>query len=149
MATQVYTYDNAIALQGQGLLDLRAIQIDVALIASTYTPNVVTDTVWADVVAHEIDDATYPNYVAGGKTLANQTFTQSGGVGKLSGDDMVWAGASITSRYAVARAVGTFETFTDPVLFYILFDDTPVDVSREDFTIKWSPTGVFSISKAS
>lgn len=149
MSTIVLSYNNAPFLLGEGLIQFSAAPIRVALLGGTYTPDVVAHTLFADVSAFEIDSGTFTNYVAGGELLANSTFAQSGGIATFDADDVTWIGASITSRFGVVYIDATVGAYAKPLLFYILFDDLPQDVSREDFTIKWAPSGVVTIPKSS
>ena len=149
MATVVFSYNNAPFLLGEGLLTLSSDAIRVALLQGTYTPDVVAHTLYTDVSAFEIDSGTYTNYVAGGELLANATFVQSGGTATLDADDITWTGASITTRFGVVYVDATKGAYAKPLLFYVLFDDLPQDVSREDFTIKWAPSGVIALPKSS
>ena len=148
MATIVSGYNNTALMLGQGLLDLENTILKVMLLGDTYVPDVVNDTIYADISTHEINSATYLNYSIGGKLVTGKSYSLSGGTGVLDGDDVVWAGASITSRYAALYVAETLGAFVNPLLYYILFDDTPANVSRADFTIKWSTNGVLTIPKS-
>lgn len=148
MATIVSGYNNTALMLGQGLLDLANLNLKVMLLDGTHVPDVVNHTIYADVDAQEIDEATYLNYIPGGALVPNLTYTLSGGTGVLDADDVVWSGNSITARYAILYAEETLGIFVKPLLYYILFDDQPSDVSRADFTIKWSTNGVLTIPKS-
>ena len=149
MSTVVLSYNNAPFLLGDGLIQFSSDPIRVALLEGTYTPDVVAHTVFADVSAFELNPATFTNYVAGGELLVNSTFAQAGGTATFDADDITWTGASITARFGVVYIDATAGAYAKPLLFYILFDDLPQDVSREDFTIKWAPSGVVTIPKSS
>ena len=149
MSTIVRSYDNSPYLLGRGFLDLSTAPVKIALLTSAYTPDVINHLVWADVSTTELNTGTFPNYVAGGAALVNQTFTQAGGIATLAADDITFVGASITCRYGLAYIDTLIDTYNKPLLYYILFDDLPQDVSREDFTIKWSPSGVLAVPKSS
>ena len=75
--------------------------IKVALFPSTFTPNALTQNVWADISA---DECTGVGYTAGGESLASKTVTEvetgAGGV-KFDSADVTWSSSTITARYAV------------------------------------------------
>ena len=148
MATIVNSYNLTPLLIGTGLIDFSADVFKVALLDGTYTFDAENHTVWTDASAMEISSVTYTNYSAGGQILANQTYTEVAGIGKFDADDAFWVGASITCRYGVVYIDATVDIYAKPLIAAILFDDTPLDVSREDFTILWSPSGVISLPKS-
>ena len=149
MATIISGYNEFAMLLGTGLIDFSTEFFKLALLDDTYTPDVASHTVWADVEASEIDSATYTNYVDGGTLLTTTTYTLSGGTGVFNADDITWAGNSITCRYAVLYVDATLSTYVKPLVYYVLFDDSPSDVSRTDFTVKWATAGVITIPKSS
>lgn len=62
-----------------------------------------------------------------------------------------WAavGGSIAARYAVIRAVGTLNSFVDPLLLWYLLDTTPADVtatSGNTLQIAFNAAGIFQIA---
>ena len=113
--------------------------------SSAYTPDVANHTQWSDVSANEI---TGTGYTSGGATIQNALLTRTGKTTTLDGDDVVWSALNATFRYGVAYAQGTFGTLTDPLLFYILFDDTPADITVNgvDFRVIWSNNGILTLT---
>lgn len=111
-----------------GTLDLNSNTFKVALVASWYTPVVVTHALLADVT-NEL--ATANGYTAGGATAANPTATLSAGVVTFDTDNVSWtaSGAGITARYAVLYASGTLNGSVNPLVAYMLLDSAPADVT--------------------
>jgi len=114
--------------------------LKLAAVTSSYTPS-AAHTVWADVSGNE---ASGTNYSAGGETLANASKTNT----KLDADDVTFSNVTITFRYLVCYFSGTLESLTNPLLFYILVDDTPDDivVTAADYPVVWNSNGIIAIT---
>lgn len=143
MATVAYRYKHLPQLVAEGTLDLVSGTFKVALVTSGYLFS-NTHTQWADASANEISGA---GYTAGGQTLANVAGAMDDTTWKMTAAPTTWTGLSATFRAAIVYKQGTFGGLTDPVLLYVLFDDTPADVtvSGTDFTISWSANGLVRI----
>lgn len=104
----------------------------VALVTSAWTPNMATQSVWADVSANEVANGS--GYTTGGNTMSSPSVSHTGGVGKFTGAVPQWtaSGGPITARYAVCYALGTFNGHVNPILFYFLLDSAPADVVTAD-----------------
>jgi hypothetical protein len=144
MATTFSFYDDFHKYLMDGTVDLDTDTIKVMLVSSAYTFS-AAHTVKADLGANEI---TGPGYTAGGITLANVAVTQTGGVAKFDADDTGWTTATFTCRAAVLYKSGVANALTDPLIGYILFDDTPADVgvSNGTFQIQWHANGIFTLA---
>lgn len=100
--------------------------------------------VWGDVSGNE---ASGTGYTAGGKTIANGVLGQVSGdpaVTMWDADNITWTGLNATFMTGwIYKSGGTSPA--DPILGYILFDDTPASISigGSDFTIQWSTLGIF------
>lgn len=131
-----YTHAHKI-LCGAG--DWTANTIKLALVADTYTPS-AAHTIWGDVSANEV--ATGSGYTTGGATM---TCTKTDAL--LDAADVTFTALTKTFKYGVIYIVGTVETLTNPVLFYILFDDTPANVTIPgvDFVVVWNASGVATL----
>lgn len=140
MATTFTIYDHTLQLLA-GPADWVANTVNVALVTSSYTPS-GSHTQWSNVSGNE---ASGTNYTAGGSALANKTKAN----GKLDADDLTFSNITVTFRYAVVYIVGTVDSIVNPVLAYILFDDTPADqvISAADFPIVWNSNGVFKLAQ--
>lgn len=113
-----------------------------ALVSSAYIPDPANHDEWTDVSAHEI---TGTAYTAGGKTLTNVTVSNTSTHGLVDADDAVWTGDTLTARYAVVYRPGTVNGKTNPLLFYLLLDDTPADFTSTNFTVLFNTLGVWRI----
>ncbi len=123
-----------------GLHDLSATGIKVTL-HHTYTPNIDTHQVWADVSATEY--ATASGYTAGGKTLGTLAVAQ----------DDTNDRASFDAANATWTALGPLTPATPEEA--ILWDDTPIGdpligyvelavkaTNGGDFTLAWHTNGI-------
>lgn len=127
-----------------GTINLHSHAFKVALLKSTYTPNLAHE-VWADVASHEVANGN--GYTAGGLTVT-QTWSQTGGVAMFDSDDPVWSitGAGLTARYAMLVDV-TPTSPLKPLLCHCALDAADiVKVSGELLKIKLSASGYFSES---
>ena len=147
MATVINGYNVTAELIGKGLLPFNTLPFKLALLDATYTFN-STHNVWVDVSASEIDPITYTSYTASGKALTNQSFTEFNGIGTFDADDTTWLGDAITCRTGILYVDQTIDVYAKPLIARIIFDDSPADVSREDFTIMWPSTGIISLPKS-
>lgn len=142
MATTETLYNHLAGLVGRGLLDLSDATADrfkVALVDSSYTFS-GTHTAWADASASELSAA---GYTAGGESLASVTYTHvSGTLWKWSSADVTWS-ALQTARAAVIYVNDTIDSIVNPLVAYILFDDTPGDVALD--TIRPTVNGIFGL----
>lgn len=84
-----------------GSIDLDTDTIKMALVTSSYTPDIDSHDFWDDVVANEVSAS--GTYSAGGATLANKTVTQDNtdNEGVFDADDVSFTGTTITARYAI------------------------------------------------
>jgi hypothetical protein len=131
-----YTHTHKI-LTNQG--DWNSNTIKLALVLDTYVFS-AGHTVWADASSYEV--ATGNGYTTGGATV---TCTASNTA--LSSSNVTWTTLTKTFRGAVLYINGTIESLTNPVLAYILFNDTPEDtvVTGVDFPVIWNASGVFTL----
>lgn len=145
MATTISAYNNITNMLGQGLLDLDTDTFKLALVTSSYTFSAAHDE-WADASANEV--AAGSGYTTGGETLSTPTFTQvSGTQYKWDAVDVTWSSLTKTFRAGILYASGTFGAFTNPLIAYILYDDTPADVTVTgvDFVNVWHATGIMTV----
>jgi len=130
---------------GQKLLDLDSDDIKCSLMASTWTPNLATQTDWSDISANEI---TGDGYTANGLSVTTLAWTNSSGTITWDCDDPAWtAGASgLAARYVV------FYDNTDTaktLISYSLLDTAPADHSVTDgqvFLVTLPVTGIFQLA---
>lgn len=141
MSTVTTRFSHARKLTNAYGLPLATATLKVALVTSGYTLN-TAHTAWSSISAYEV--ATGSGYTTGGIQLLNPVVTDS----MVDFDDVKWTALSKTFRAAVVRAVGTYNSITDPVLLHILLDDTAggtdITVSGSDYLIIWNVLGAFS-----
>lgn len=135
MATTITAYDALWQLTATGGIDWDTDTIKIALVTSSYTPN-VNDEEWADVSTYEV--ASGSGYTTGGETLSSVAATRS----NIGYSNVTWTSLTKTFRYAVCYKSGSGGGLTNPLLFYILLDSTPADIvsSGSNYTIVWNST---------
>ena len=148
MAQVMYQYYEAALNRNRGVINLKTDTIKLALVASTYTPDMDAHTIWGDVSANEV--ASGDGYTTGGETLTGVTLTRSGALVTFDAADITWSNLTKTFRYGVLYVVGTKDdpeggtAIVNPLYAYILWDDTPADivVAGTDWTAQWSALGI-------
>jgi len=124
-------------------IDLINDDIKVALLADTYTPDIDSDDNFDDVSGDEVSGS---GYSAGGQSLANKSYSvdTTNDRAVLTADDITWAGATLTARYAVLyKDTGT--PGTSKLIGYIDFGSNQ-SVSGSNFVIQWGSVGVLTVS---
>lgn len=125
-----------------GNIDLDTDTIKVALVTSSYTPDVDTHEDFADVT----NEVTGTGYTAGGDTITNPAVTQDNtdDTGVFDGDDVSWPSSTITARGAVIYK----DTGTAATSWLIAYLDFTTDESSSDgtFSIQWSADGILTLS---
>jgi hypothetical protein len=146
MAQVMYQYYEAGLNRNRGVINLATDTIRLALVASTYTPDLDVDTVWADVSANEVADG--DGYTTGGTALTGQTLTRADWLTTFDANDVTFTALTKTFRYGVLYVDAT-KTFggvdiVKPLFAYVLFDDTPADVvvAGVDYVVNWSSLGI-------
>lgn len=116
---------------------------------TSYTPNIDTHQVWADVSATEYGTAS--GYTAGGKTLANKSVTQDNTNDRalFDADDVTWTSLGALSPATPSHAILWNDTPTspaDPLISYVLLGTTATNGGN--YTIQWSgsPSAILSIT---
>lgn len=151
MAVTAFWYGKALAnlLGGETAGESSAVDwlsdtIRVMLTTSAYTPAQDTDE-FKSSVTNEVSGA---GYTARGEALANKTLTYTAGtnVNALDADDVSWAAATFTARYAVVYK-DTGVDATSVLLGYVDFGGDQT-VSAATFTITWAAGGIFTLTAA-
>jgi len=124
--------------------DLDALTLKLALVTSAYT-FAATHTLWSDASGSEV--AAGDGYTTGGETIGSLSLTLATAQTTLDAADVTWTALTKTFRRAVCYASGTVIALTNPVLFSILFDDTPADivVAGVDYQVRWNASGIILI----
>lgn len=150
---------NAFALYAKNkddirLNDLVSANLRCALVSSAYTPDITATghSLWSEVSANEISGTN--GYTTGGFGLTGVVAATAGNNGaKLSSGNATWTGtgAGIAAfRYAVFYYLGTLWGMTNPLIGYILCDNTPADIpittpAVSPLTITCPATGWFDL----
>jgi hypothetical protein len=146
-SAQLFLYECAEQFIYDGTIRLYEDSFRLMLVDASYTPNVLTHTVKADVTGEVADGG---GYVAGGFVLPPFTITRVGGVTTVDMDDFSRV-ASVSSipqhRFAVAYALVTRNTRVNPLLFCVLGNmeglDIPATPNGKEFKIRWNPNGLW------
>jgi len=125
---------------GDGTFDMDADTFKCALLTSSYTPD-ATDAVFADLSS----EVSGTGYTAGGATLTNVTWTNSGTTAVLDADDPSWTTATITARYAVIYKSGTANSLTNPLVCLLDFG-ADKGVTGGTFTVNFNAAGILVLS---
>lgn len=77
------------------LLEAQGTSFKLALMTSSYTPNIDTQNFFSDVSANEV---VAPGYTAGGKALVNVSVTKDNATdkAKLDADDLLWTNLDLS-----------------------------------------------------
>ncbi|BDU76288.1 hypothetical protein [Mesoterricola sediminis] len=133
-----------------GTFDLDLNTFKAALLTSAWTPNMASQSLFADISANEVG-TTNTGYTAGGNTLTSVSVSQTGGVGKFTGTIPTWTAGSagLTARYCAIYAVGTLNGHLNPLLGYFLLDSAPADVvtaSGNTLQVNTPVSGFFTLT---
>src|SRR5262245_35592089 len=116
-------------------------QMGVALMQSSYVPNIDTQLRYSDVAASEL--AAGGGYTAGGQQIASRSISYDSAADEYSllGADLAWGpGATFTTRYGLIYEMTT----TDKWLWALLDFGAPVAVNNGVFQIDWT-AGLLSV----
>jgi hypothetical protein len=130
-----------------GAGDWLASDVKLALLSSGYTFD----------AAHTLfdngaDDATDPSFSElaneDGYTTGGEALTTSIADNKLDAAPTVFTALDKTFRQGIIYINATVDTVAKPVLFHILFDDTPADITIPgvDFAVNWNANGIASLA---
>ena len=125
-------------------VNLATDNIYVALVTSSYTPNIGTDTYWSTPQAYEVTGA---GYTAGGLILTGQSVTQDNTNNRavFTAGNTTWTSSTVTARYAVIyKNTGT--AGTSPLIAYVDFS-TNQSSTIGNFVINWNVSnGILTVS---
>ncbi len=130
----------------EGGINFNSDDIKVALLSSTYTPNIDTQEFFSSISANEL--STGGGYTAGGQSLSGKTVTadNTDDEGVFDANDLVWTAdaSGFVCRYAVMyKNTGT--PSTSPLIAYWDFgsDQNPVSTT---FTLVMNAEGIININ---
>jgi hypothetical protein len=124
-----------------GSIDLDTDTIKVALVTSSYSPDIDSHDFFDDVT----NEVTGTGYTAGGATLGSVTVTadNTDDEGVFDAADTTWSSSTITARGAVIyKSTGTDST--SPLIAYIDFG-ADKSSSSGNFTIQWNSEGILNL----
>lgn len=156
MPSTLTLYNKLTKYLQDGTIDLDTNTINLALVTSSYTPDAAHD-VLADVFGSpscEVEAVASPSngYTAGGEEVGTKTLTQTDSPAETVFDagDVTFSALTATFRYGILYAVGTLNGIVNPLIGYILFDNTPADIVMTgiDFVVQWNASGITKIAKA-
>ena len=81
------------------------------------------------------------SYSSGGATIANQTWTETGGVGTFDGDDITWTQAASSPTDIYYGIVYNDTHASDMAIGFIDFGG-PVSMVAGNVAITWAATGI-------
>src|SRR5215207_2683365 len=105
---------------------------------TAHTPNIDTNTTWADVVANEV---TGTGYTARGIAIANKTVTKdtTNDRGVFDGDNVTWTGLSVGTP---SHAVLYKDTGTNATSYLIGYWAISTASNGGDYTLAFDATGI-------
>ena len=137
-------YNTAKGKLGDGSIDWNTDTIKMALVTSSYTPNIDSDDFWNDVSANEV--AASGSYSAGGVTLtASVTIDNTNDRAVYDASDVVVTGFTGTFRYGVVYK-STGVASTSPLICYVDFTGSNISVVGGTFTDTINAAGVFNLA---
>jgi hypothetical protein len=141
MANVVYNRFKQGLMQGDYDLSNGGDTIKVALVTSSYTPDIDSHEDFADITNEVSGDG----YTAGGATLANQSVSKDTGDDEavFDADDVAWEESDFTAR----RAIIYQDTGTPATSLLIAAIDFGEDktASGGNFTITWDAEGIINL----
>lgn len=139
MATTFMKYAHTARRFADGTLDWDTDTFKLALVTDSYVFS-DADTIWADASSYEV--ANGDGYTTGGIELTTSLDNTM-----LDAEDILVNALTKTFRGGVIYKVGTANGLVNPLVGYILFNDTPADIVSPgiDFLITWSEYGVFAL----
>lgn len=142
MATTTVIYNSYKLNTLDAAIDLANDTIKVALLTSSYTPDIDTHAFFDDLT----NEVSGTGYTTGGMALAGKTTTQDNtdNEGVFDANDLTWSTSTITARYAVIyKDTGT--PSTSPLICYIDFGENFASASG-NFTLSWNSEGIINVN---
>lgn len=138
MASVIYNSFKKFIMDGS--IDLENDTIKVALVTSSYTPDIDAHDYFNDIT----NEVSGTGYTAGGATLANKTVTQDNtdDKGVFDADDVTWTNSTITARGAVIYKSTGMDT-TSHLIAYIDFGSDKISTAGT-FAIQWNASGILT-----
>lgn len=124
---------------GDGTLDWDTDTFKIALVTSTYSPDIDTHN---NFTTHVTNEVVGTGYTAGGATLTTSapTVDTTNDWAEYDATDVTWSASSITARGAVI-----YKNTTEELVCYIDFGSDKTS-SSGDFTVQFHADGVFKLA---
>lgn len=130
-------YNNFKEYIGDNTIDMDGDTFKVMLLDDGHTPSAAHDAP-ADVSGDELANGN--GYTTGGATLANVSWSETGGTATFDADDVEWSGATFSARYAVIYSD------TASKLVCLLDFGSNQSPSAQTFRIAFHANGIFTLS---
>jgi voltage-gated potassium channel Kch len=145
MATAFSIYNPAREYLADGTILWETDTLKLALVSSGYTFS-NSHSQWASASGSEV--ATGSGYTTGGAALASAAISRSSAIVKYDAADVTFTALTKTFRAGVLYANVTRNGVTNPLIGYLLFDDTPADTvsSGTDYVVQWNASGIIQIT---
>lgn len=126
----------------RGDIDLNDNTIRLALVTSTYSPNIDTHVDYGDIT----NEVVGTGYVAKGAEVTGKTFSQvdASDKGKFDADNVVWTNATITARGAVLYVDSGVEATSYLIAYFDFGSDK--SSTAADFTAQWHADGILDLA---
>lgn len=123
-----------------------ASDISLALLADSYTPDLIEDETFADVSGDEITatDNNDDGYPQSGQEIGNISLLQDGSVTTFDGDDVVFDDSTITASFAVIYDRTPADEVDQSLLTLIDFEGEEISEDG-DFRIEFDAEGIFEV----
>lgn len=142
MAVTAVVFNAAKKKLMEGVFNLTSDTIKVALLTSSYTPDIDTHDFFNDIT----NEVSSSGYTAGGKALTSPTIIidTTNDLAYFDAADTTWDAVTFTYRYAVIYK-DTGNAATSPLLAYINFGTDRTN-SGDQAYLQYSASGIFRIS---
>lgn len=118
--------------------------INLALLASTWTPSQGLNKFWSDI---SINEVTGTNYSAGGQALTSKALAVSGNVTTFTAANVTWASSTISNARYAALYLSTGTSSTSWLIGSFDFGSNQSSVAN-NFVVAWNASGVFALTAA-
>lgn len=144
MAVTAHVYGQFLLDIANKLANMSTDALKVALVTSTYTPNLDTDQYWSTPQANEISGT---GYTAGGAALTSvtSTYDSTAHAWELKAANVSWPSSTLTARYAVIYDSTPGTAATDQLIAYVDFGANVVSTNAA-FNINWAAAGIVNIT---
>lgn len=124
-----------------GSIDLDTDTIKIALVTSSYTPDIDAHEDFADIT----NEVSGTGYTAGGETLSTTvSVDDTDDEGVFDATDVTWSTATITARGAVVyKDTGTAST--SPLVCYIDFEEDKTSTDG-DYVVTFATEGILNLN---